>query len=556
MSDLTLTSTTSSEAELRHAVSENWRTPPGGSTDAPDSGERVVPLDKSDFKDYKRIRDEQVAEKKFEGPDFLKDDKQKPHKKSGWERRIDKLTAINSRLERELKEARKPPAEAKAPIDTQASPIQSSQAQPSRTEQSAAPTPNKITATGNAQGSSLNRPENNPAFVEAARAIPGIEKAMADADGIGISPTLHDNLVKSTTAADRPRLVKFLTESPRVLQELDRDPGSASQRIAQIVRDLKGTSQSRPVQNSNADATRTASLLDAHNRRVQATFNSLPDANQLMAAAGRLPIAQKVAEAVIEQDNSDAVVIHLARHPDALAELNRMSPTAAAAKVGRLAAEIEARTREAAAKPKEPKERVRPPDPISTVGSSSSASSVPLDQKPLREYNENSQQARTRLEITPMTKPMTAKEFADGLIVEIEKRKRSQIQTYLSWDTLKELVGDVLDPKPEPERHVPTFVMPFIPREFPKLKVLYPRKMPTAKDLNPSQEWKASEFVIVHNYTEEENFQLDGWWIDRTVQADPTKLDARVEELRAAGVKERQLSDDDRRSDKFVYRRV
>ena len=100
MSDLTLASTTSSEAELRHAVSENWRTPPGSPTDAPDDSgrEHVVPLDKSDFKDYKRIRDEQVAEKKFEGPEFLKDDKQKPHKKSGWERRIDKLTAVNSRL--------------------------------------------------------------------------------------------------------------------------------------------------------------------------------------------------------------------------------------------------------------------------------------------------------------------------------------------------------------------------------------------------------------------------------------------------------------------------
>ncbi len=378
---ITLTSTTSSEAELQHAVSSDWKTPPSSPTDAPDLSEKHVPLDKADAKDYNRIRDEQVAEKKFEGPEFLKDDKQKPHKKSGWERRIDKLTAINSRLERELKEARKPPAEAKAPIDTQASPIQSSQAQPSRTEQSAAPTPNKITATGNAQGSSLNRPENNPAFVEAARAIPGIEKAMADADGIGISPTLHDSLVKATAAADRPRLVKFLTESPRVLQELERDPQSASQRIAAIVRDLKGASQNRPVQNSNADATRAAKL-DAHNRRVQAALGSLPDANQLMAAAGRLPIAMQVVEAMLEQNNSDAVVIHLARHPDMLAELNRMSPTVAAAKVGRLAAEIEAKTRETA----KPKERVRPPDPISTVGSSSSASSVPLDQASPRDY--------------------------------------------------------------------------------------------------------------------------------------------------------------------------
>ena len=155
-----------------------------------------------------------------------------------------------------------------------------------------------------------------------------------------------------------------------------------------------------------------------------------------------------------------------------------------------------------------------------------------------------------------MTKPMTGKEFADGLIAEIEKRKRSPIQTNLSWDTLKELVRDVLDPKPEQERNVPVFVAPVIPREYPKLKVLYARDMPTVKNLNPFQDFTAKEFIVVNNATEEELYHAGGWLTDRTVQADPTKLDARVEELRAAGVKERPLSEDDRRRDKFVYRNV
>ena len=103
-----------------------------------------------------------------------------------------------------------------------------------------------------------------------------------------------------------------------------------------------------------------------------------------------------------------------------------------------------------------------------------------------------------------MTKPMTGKEFADGLIAEIEKRKRSPIQTNLSWDTLAELVRDVLDPKPEPERHIPVFVPPVIPREYPKLKVLYAEKDAHGKGSQSFPGLDGKEFIVVNNATEEE----------------------------------------------------
>ena len=161
-------------------------------------------------------------------------------------------------------------------------------------------------------------------------------------------PALHDNLVKSHYCRRQASAHEISTESPRVLQGTGAQSRIGFAAHCSNRAGLERNFAESPGAKSNADATRTASLLDAHNRRVQAALNSLPDANQLMAAVGHLRDRAKVAEAVIEQDNSDEVVIHLARHPDMLAELNRMSPTAAAAKVGRLAAEIEAKKREAA----------------------------------------------------------------------------------------------------------------------------------------------------------------------------------------------------------------
>jgi hypothetical protein len=127
---------------------------------------------------------------------------------------------------------------------------------------------------------------------------------------------------------------------------------------------------------------------------------------------------------------------------------------------------------------------------------------------------------------------MTGKQFAEGLITEIEKRERRHIKTLPSWDTLKELVGDVLDPKPEQKNVTPFYAPPVIPPEWPKLKVLY------------DAAGNRKEWLIVQNFTQEQLYHAGGWF---------TRPMTEVESLKADGIQERPLSDHDRRADKFRY---
>ena len=74
--------------------------------------------------------------------------------------------------------------------------------------------------------------------------------------------------------------------------------------------------------------------------------------------------------------------------------------------------------------------------------------------------------------------------------------------------------------------------VPEIPREFPKLKVLY------------DAAGNRKEWLIVHSFTEEELYHAGGWF---------TRPIAEVETLRRDGIQERPLSEHDRRRDKFKY---
>lgn len=107
MSNVTMTSTTASKEELEHAVSDKWREP----FVAP---EPPKPDEESEAEETPA----QTAPEPEAGEE-TESDKPQP-KKSGWQKRIDKLTARNHRLETELEEARKAkPAEQPAARDAQ-----------------------------------------------------------------------------------------------------------------------------------------------------------------------------------------------------------------------------------------------------------------------------------------------------------------------------------------------------------------------------------------------------------------------------------------------------
>jgi hypothetical protein len=98
---ITLTSTTSTEEQMRHAVGENWRTPPA----------EQVPVDPNPVDT--ETPEEQVAAPEAAAESEPAEKESKP--KSRAQRAIDKLTARNHRLEAELEETRKKVPSAEKP---------------------------------------------------------------------------------------------------------------------------------------------------------------------------------------------------------------------------------------------------------------------------------------------------------------------------------------------------------------------------------------------------------------------------------------------------------
>jgi hypothetical protein len=93
---------------------------------------------------------------------------------------------------------------------------------------------------------------------------------------------------------------------------------------------------------------------------------------------------------------------------------------------------------------------------------------------------------------------MNEKECLEAVIVEIGKRKRSRMQTPVTWETLGDCFESALNPKPEETVQVPYFRPPTIPPVWPKLKVKYDDKTGAAL-----------EWIVVNNAGEEAPYH--GW---------------------------------------------
>jgi len=217
---------------------------------------------------------------------------------------------------------------------------------------------------------------------ESARSIPNFQQTLAAADQIEISPTFEREIRAGASPADLPHVMDFLAKNPEVLEAIDRsdNPTANISKLAHDLKALRGVRPSGHTSAPNAETARQQQLFSSHNARVEAALKSLPDAAQLFAAAGQMKVLPHVGLAVIEMDNSDQIAIHLARHHDTLSQLNNMSPTQAAAKIGRIAEQLEAKTNATR------REKQRPPAPLSPVGGSSAPASVPLDQSDMNTF--------------------------------------------------------------------------------------------------------------------------------------------------------------------------
>lgn len=112
-------------------------------------------------------------------------------------------------------------------------------------------------------------------------------------------------------------------ERAQTAYELDR-------RIA--TRELKQRAET--AQNSRQEAIRE--LVEAHEERIEEFAAKVPDFKKTLQAASHLKASPTVEELILESDKSAHLVYHLAKNPDRLERLNKMSEREAAREIGRI----------------------------------------------------------------------------------------------------------------------------------------------------------------------------------------------------------------------------
>ena len=368
---ITLASTTETQEALNRGVSNQWKTPPPAKPEPPEPKGDSIPLDKLPVKKFIEERDQEERENR-ERPEWLENENENPakHRTSrGVQRRFDTLTRRNHEFAARAEAAERRAAELEARINGTASTDTQTVARESQPSSEAQPNAPQDGTAANAKApdAAASKSEYNRRFIEGSRRIPDFQATLKAADdaGIRISAGLESAIRATPNPAD---VAHFLAKSPAIIGELEKDPS----RIAQISRDLN------PAHRQQVETARQQQLFNSHTQRLAAALNADPDARKLITAIPKVPIAPDVLLAICEQNNSEKVLIHLARHPNEVLELSRMPVSAGMAKIGRIAERLESK---AAAR-----ERPKPPEPISPVGASSSRTGVELGELSPLEY--------------------------------------------------------------------------------------------------------------------------------------------------------------------------
>src|SRR5271166_3694875 len=153
---------------------------------------------------------------------------------------------------------------------------------------------------------------------------------------------------------------------------------------------------------------------------------------------------------------------------------------------------------------------------------------------------EAEQQAeRDRKKLAALEDP-TNDPLAQALLTELEKVSRRRIHKSVSWETVRGLIKDALNPQPLEENVISASPLPVIPPEFPKLLV------------NFGKTGLAEEWIIISSFAEWA--PLHHWYTVFPSQQPAsrpitTTLEAEIEKLKAAGAKERVKEDWKRRKE-------
>jgi len=123
----------------------------------------------------------------------------------------------------------------------------------------------------------------------------------------------------------------------------------------------------RAASDANRQATARREAVEAFQDRLDDLREAIPDADKVLKAAADREVKGHVQELVVESEKGELLAYYLAKNPEKLDELNRMSPLKAAKAVGALESRL------TLAKPKKTPSAPAPAKPVAGSAAPSSA---------------------------------------------------------------------------------------------------------------------------------------------------------------------------------------
>jgi hypothetical protein len=143
-------------------------------------------------------------------------------------------------------------------------------------------------------------------------------------DGADLEKAVQAEIGDSPKESDYPDYLAF--ERAMIAYEADKRA---------VTREVKRTMASQAA----SDAARQAEVFEAYDDRLEDAEKALPGLKATIAKAD-IQVRQHVVGLIVESEKGPLIAHHLAKNPNKAAELNRMSPLAAAREIGRLEARL------------------------------------------------------------------------------------------------------------------------------------------------------------------------------------------------------------------------
>ncbi len=210
------------------------------------SQEQIDALPLKEFFETRNAEEHDKRHPEPDEPEETTDDKPQPKIKSGWQKRVDKLTRRVGESTARAEAAERRAAELESKLSSGPS-----------SEQSSAPR-TKAPRSEPAR----NRPRDFHETIEAAKNVP-------------ISPQLAAAIHRAGNKAD---IVYALQKSPDLLKAIEREPARTAERIAELSRDLAGLHDS-----FSREEERQSQLRAAHKERIKPIIAALPDRDKVVA---------------------------------------------------------------------------------------------------------------------------------------------------------------------------------------------------------------------------------------------------------------------------------